>query len=78
MASDQRQKPWRKLRAVVEVTVPPTSRADEKDLVYLVQQALPRELALPRPIHANARLCSVRVRAFGPYYRAEKVKERRK
>lgn len=76
--TDNRKKPWRKLRAVVEVTVPPTLRADEKDLVYLVETNLPKQLALARPLHANARLCSVRVRAFGPYYRAEKVKERRK
>jgi hypothetical protein len=48
---DRRQRPWKKLRAVVEVTVPPHSRADEKDLVYLIEQHLPKVIGLPRPIH---------------------------
>lgn len=76
--TDNRNKPWRKLRAVVEVTVPPTSRATEKDLAWLVRDNLPRELVIERPSKPHARPASVRVKAFGPFYRAEKVKDRRK
>lgn len=61
---DRRERPWRKLRVIVEVTVPPNSRADERDLAYMVEDALPATFALPRPIHNDARQCAVRVKSF--------------
>lgn len=64
---DNRTRPWKKLRVVVEVTVPPNSRATEKDLVYAVSQSLPHAFALPRPIHADAHSAVVRIKAFTPF-----------
>ena len=65
---DRRERPWKKLRVVVEVSVPPHSRADEKDLKHLVEEALPRMFKLPRPIHANTYEAVVRVKAFKPFW----------
>lgn len=61
---DMRERPWKALRVVVEVKVPPTCRATEKDLAYLVEQAVGRSVKLPRPIHANAYEARVRVKAL--------------
>lgn len=61
---DMRERPWKKLRVIVEVTVPPTSRATEKDLVYVIEQQLARTVKLPRPIHANAYKAVVRLKSF--------------
>lgn len=36
----RKQRPWRTLRCVVEVKVPPSNRSDEGDLVYHVREAL--------------------------------------
>lgn len=76
MIDDRRNKPWRKLRVIVEVTVPPLSNATEKDLAYLVRDALPIHLQLRRPIHDNAFQAVTRVKQFGPFWpmflRAEK------
>lgn len=77
MDADRRKRPWRKLAVVVEVTVPPTNRATEKDLAYALRTWLPDTLSLPRAIHNNAHKSAVRVKAFKPYYRAMKVIERR-
>lgn len=65
---DRRERPWRKLRVVVEVTVPPTSRASERDLVYAVNEALPRTFKLPRPIHSNFYEAVVRVKSFASFW----------
>ena len=77
MMNDLRKKPWRKVRVVVEVTVPPTNRTQEKHLVAAVRDWLPDSLALPVPLHANHHRAAVRVKGFGPYYRATKVLERK-
>lgn len=53
---------------IVEVTVPPNSRATEKDLKYAVEEALPRSFKLPRPIHANFYEAVVRIKAFAPFW----------
>lgn len=66
--TDLRSRPWKKLRVVVEVTVPPTSRATEKDLQHEVVRALPATMRLPRPIHDNAYEATVRVKAFTPFW----------
>lgn len=66
--SDRRERPWRKLRVIVEVTVPPNSRAREKDLQYMVHEALPNAFRLPRPIHNDAREAVVRVKSFTSFW----------
>lgn len=68
--SDRRERPWRKLRVIVEVTVPPNSRARESDLVHMVHSSLPEEFSLPRPIHNDARKCAVRVKTFSSFWPA--------
>lgn len=70
MTDDLRERPWRKLRVIVEVSVPPTSRARESDLVHLVHAALPVTLKLPRPMHKDARDCAVRVKSFASFWPA--------
>lgn len=65
---DLRTRPWRKLRVVVEVSVPPTSRATEKDLRYAVDQCLPDTLILPRPEHNDAKDAAVRLKCFSPFW----------
>lgn len=80
---DRRKRPWKKLRVVVEVTVPPNCRAKEKDLAYHVEQALPHTMMLPRPIHHDAYTAVARVKTFTSFWpaflRLEKgLKARRK
>lgn len=75
-SSDRRERPWRKLRVIVEVTVPPNSRAREKDLKYMVEEALPHSFKLPRPIHNDARDAAVRVKGFGSFWPVFLRKER--
>lgn len=70
MTDDRRTRPWRKLRVIVEVTVPPNSRARERDLVYMVHSSVPETFKLPRPIHADARECAVRVKTFSSFWPA--------
>lgn len=66
--SDLRKRPWKVLRVVVEVSVPPTSKATEKDLKYHVEDILPETLPLRRACHANAQHATVRVKAFTPFW----------
>lgn len=68
--SDRRERPWRKLRVIVEVTVPPNSRARESDLVHMVHASLPDCFDLPRPIHNDARKAAVRVKTFTSFWPA--------
>lgn len=68
MASDRRERPWRKLRVVVEVTVPPNSRATERDLIYHVTENMPHTVKLKRPIHADAYEAVVRVKSFTSFW----------
>lgn len=65
---DRRERPWKKLRVIVEVTVPPTSRATEKDLKWHVEENLPDYIELKRPLHANAFRSKVRVKAFTSFW----------
>lgn len=73
---DMRERPWKRLRVVVEVTVPPTSRATEKDLIYAVEQGVGHTVALPRPIHKDAYTAVVRVKSFTKFLPAFLRKEK--
>ncbi len=79
---DLRERPWRKLRVVVEVTVPPTSKATEGDLIYLLQQQMTHTVALPRPAHPKAYIAVLRYKAFRSFLpaflRSEKALKARK
>ena len=68
--NDRRERPWRKLRVVVEVTVPPTSRASEKDLLYVVRDAMPHSIKLPRPMHKDFQESVVRLKTFNAFWPA--------
>jgi len=70
MTDDRRERPWRKLRVIVEVTVPPTSRARERDLVHFVAEHIPHLARLPRPIHDNAHEAAVRIKSFTSFWPA--------
>lgn len=74
--SDRRERPWKKLRVIVEVTVPPTCRAQEKDLIYEIERQLPDTVMLPRPIHANAFEAVLRFKSFTAFWPMFLRKER--
>lgn len=76
MPSDRRERPWKKLRVIVEVTVPPTCRAQEKDLIHEIEQQIARTVQLPRPIHANAYEAVVRLKSFTSFWPAFLRKEK--
>lgn len=76
MVDDRRERPWRKLRVVVEVTVPPTSRATEKDLLYHVVENMPHTVKLKRLIHDDAYEAVVRVKSFTSFWPMFLRKER--
>lgn len=76
MVSDRRERPWKKLRVIVEVTVPPNCRAQEKDLAHEIEQQIARTVRLPRPIHANAYEAVVRLKSFTSFWPAFLRKER--
>ena len=65
---DRRERPWKKLRVVVEVTVPPTNRAGEKDLMYAVREAMPHSIKLPRPDHKDHHASVVRLKTFNAFW----------
>lgn len=65
---DMRERPWKKLRIVVEVTVPPTSRATEKDLLYVVESQLGSTVKLRRPVHDNAYEAALRIKTFTKFW----------
>lgn len=73
---DRRERPWRKLRIVVEVTVPPNSRAREKDLIHEIEQQIARTVKLPRPIHRDAYEAVVRLKSFTSFLPAYLRKEK--
>lgn len=56
--------PWRTLRCVVEVKVPPSNRSDEKDLIHQVRQQLDSHLAMPRPLDPNHHASRPEVKSF--------------
>lgn len=66
--SDRRERPWKKLRVIVEVTVPPNCRAQDKDLLHEIEQQLAHTVKLPRPIHANAYEAVVRLKSFTSFW----------
>lgn len=74
--SDRRERPWKKLRVIVEVTVPPTSRAQEKDLIHEIERSLPRTVKLPRPIHDDHVEAPLRFKAFKAFWPMFLRKER--
>jgi hypothetical protein len=74
--ADRRERPWKKLRVIVEVTVPPTCRADEGDLLHEIARHLPSTVKLARPIHKNAYEAVVRSKRFGPFWPMFLRKER--
>lgn len=74
--SDRRERPWKKLRVIVEVTVPPNCRAQEKDLIYEIERQLPKTVHLPRPIHANAHEANLRFKSFTSFWPMFLRKER--
>ena len=74
MLASRRERPWKRLRVVVEVSVPPTSRATEKDLAYLLRDALPATVQLPRPIHDNAFTAPLRFKTLGSWLPAIRLK----
>lgn len=76
--SDHRTRPWKKHRVVVEVTVPPTSRVREKDLIYAVETALGHTVDLPRPGRPDTVSPAVRVKSFIKFLPAYLLMEKRK
>lgn len=64
---DRRERPWRKLRVIVEVTVPPTNRSSEKDLMYAVREAMAHVIPLPRREHADRYDAVVRIKTFSAF-----------
>jgi len=68
MIDDRRKRPWKRLRVVVEVTVPPTSRATDKDLKREVENKLGYNVQLPNSL-SNDRYTGVfRVKAFAAFW----------
>lgn len=55
---------------VVEVSVPPHSRATEKDLQYHVMENMPRSVKMKRALHADAVDATVRVKSFSAFWPA--------
>jgi hypothetical protein len=66
-----KQRPWRTLRCVVEVKVPPSNRSDEKDLIYHVEQQLLNGMFLPRAMHDDKYYARPKVKRFRPVFVAE-------
>lgn len=73
---DRRERPWKKLRVIVEVSVPPTCRAQEKDLLHEIEQQIAHTVKLPRPIHNNAHEAVVRLKSFTSFWPAFLRKEK--
>ena len=67
---DRRLRPWRKLRVVVEVTVPPTNRSTEKDLMYQVREAMAYAVPMPRQGHHDQYEAVVRLKTFNSFWPA--------
>jgi hypothetical protein len=67
---DNRERPWRKLRVVVEVTVPPHSSAKESDLRNMVRAALPLTFKPPKRRVNEHHDAAVRVKMFSGFWPA--------
>ena len=65
-------RPWRTIRVVVEVKVPPNNRSTERDLEYHVTNALEKAydglLPMARIVHLNHYLAVARVKLFTPFW----------
>lgn len=74
--TDRRERPWRKLRIVVEVSVPPTNPAKERDLMRLVRAGVPVTLPFSRGVGDEPFMAAVRLKTFSQFWpsflRAEK------
>lgn len=68
--TDRRERPWRKLRVIVEVTVPPNNRSTEKDLVYHVVENMPLTVPMARKLHRDHYEARVRVKSFANFWPA--------
>ena len=75
--SDLRKRPWKTLRVVVEVKVPPTNSSTEKDLRYLLQERLPESLALPRFEHPRADYGKLRFKLWSRFFPMARLKFRK-
>lgn len=75
---DRRERSWRKLRVVVEVTVPPTNRATEKDLMQQMQDWGPDTLSFPRSAVHGAYIANVRYKTFGRFVPAYLLEKKRR
>lgn len=74
---DRRERPWKVLRVIVEVKVPPTSRATEKDLIHQIEHNMPRNIALPRDSHRDAHVAPIRVKAWGKWWPVFRIMQKR-
>jgi hypothetical protein len=69
--------PWKVLRVVVEVKVPPTSRATEKDLMFQITENMPRNIALPRDHSKDAHVAPIRVKSWRSWWPVFRITEKR-
>jgi hypothetical protein len=68
----RKQRPWRTLRCIVEVKLPPSNRSTEKDLVYQVERRLETGyFHMPRALHADHYVANPKVKGFTHVFRAE-------
>jgi len=74
---DKRERPWKKLRVIVEVTVPPHSRATEQDLLYHVEQVMPDVVRLHQENHDHAQDAADRLKCLTAFWAWFLRKERR-
>lgn len=66
----RRERPWRKLRVVVEVTVPPNNRATERDLQFAISEQLSHTVKLRRPMHQDNYEAPIRFKLFKSFWPA--------
>lgn len=71
---DRRKRPWKKLRVIVEVSVPPTSRLSESHLSRALLSELPSSLLMSNG--AASRLTPLRVKVFSTFWPAFLRKEK--
>lgn len=71
--ADRRNRPWKKLRVVVEVTVPPTNRATEKTLKHYLEDALDRSVMLPNRHHKDAYEAPIRVKMWSRVFPVARI-----
>jgi hypothetical protein len=62
--------PWKVLRVVIEVRVPPKTPATEKDLIARVRELLPDYLLLPYATHPRRQRGALRFKSFASFWPA--------